>query len=253
VKELMTNYGPIGVVWFDTPLKMMSEERAGKLQNLVRAMQPACLINGRLGGKGQSDYDSEGDNRIPGSIRKGDWETPATLNDTWGFKKQDQNWKKPEDLIFKLVDIVSKGGNYLLNVGPDAEGVIPQPSQDMLHEVGRWLKVNGGSIYGAGPTPFGAELGSFSATEKDKKGNPLFRSANEWRCTTKAGKYYVHLFKWPTGQFEMSGMKEKIKNAYLLADTERKALEVTQVAEKIQVKLPVSAPDKIASVLCLEF
>ncbi|MFO1530759.1 MAG: alpha-L-fucosidase [Kiritimatiellia bacterium] len=101
----------------------------------MRELQPQCLVSGRPGGRSQSDYASEGD--IP-AARADAWETPATLNDTWGFKKHDHNWKKPEDLTFKLVDIVSKGGNYLLNVGPDGEGVIPQPSQDMLRKVGAW-------------------------------------------------------------------------------------------------------------------
>ena len=104
----------------------------------------------------------------------GDWEVPATLNHTWGFKKDDTDWKTPEDLTFKLVDIVSKGGNYLLNVGPTAEGVIPQASQDNLRAVGRWLKVNGEAIYGAGPTPFGDELGTPDNTRQDKKGSPAF-------------------------------------------------------------------------------
>jgi alpha-L-fucosidase len=105
-------------------------------------MQPATLIDGRLGVKG--DYVSTGDNQIPNQVLKEDWEVPATLNKTWGFKKDDTDWKTPEDLQFKLVDIVSKGGNYLLNVGPTSEGIIPQASQDNLRAVGKWLKVNGG-------------------------------------------------------------------------------------------------------------
>ena len=111
-----------------------------------------------------------GDNEIPNEVLPGDWEVPATLNHTWGFKKDDTDWKSPADLTFKLVDIVSKGGNYLLNVGPTSEGVIPQASQDNLRAVGRWLKVNGEAIYGAGPTPFGDELGAPDAARKDKNG-----------------------------------------------------------------------------------
>ncbi len=253
VKEILGNYGPISILWFDTPLKVMSEERSGRLKDLVRELQPDCLVNGRLGAGFPSDYASEGDNRIPDLTRAGAWETPATLNDTWGFKKNDHNWKKPEDLVFKLVDIVSKGGNYLLNVGPDAEGVIPQPSQDMLRAVGRWLKVNGEAIYGCGPTPFGAEFGAPSATEKDKSGKPKFVPAQAWRCTTKPGRHYFHLHEWPaSGSFTTPPIAAKVVKASLLADPGRDALAFKQTAEGVTIPLPAAAPDPVASVVCVE-
>lgn len=252
VRELLTNYGPLAIVWFDTPLKVMSVERAARFEKLVRSLQPDCLISGRLGGESQSDYDSEGDNAIPNLSRAGAWETPATLNDTWGFKKNDHNWKKPETLIFKLADIVSKGGNYLLNVGPDGEGVIPQPSQDMLRAVGRWLKINSESIYGAGRTPFGAEFGSYSATEKDRRGRPLFQARADWRCTSKPGRLYLHLFKWPAGSFTLDGVQGRATRAYLLADTRRTPLKLSQTSGRVSIALPQSAPDPIDSVVCLE-
>ncbi len=131
----------------------------------MRELQPNCLLNGRLGGTG--DYRSTGDNRIPDQVVPGVWEVPATVNDTWGYKSYDEHWKSIEDLTFKLVDIVSKGGNYLLNVGPTSEGIIPAESVTRLRAVGRWLKVNGEAIYGASPTPFGQEFGQPSATKKD--------------------------------------------------------------------------------------
>ena len=164
VKELLSGYGPVALIWFDTP-RMMTGDRATRFADILKAVQPATLIDGRLGEKG--DYVSTGDNQIPNQPLKEDWEVPATLNHTWGFKKDDTDWKTTADLTFKLVDIVSKGGNYLLNVGPTAEGVIPQASQDNLRGVGKWLKVNGESIYGAGATPFGAELGEVDNTTKD--------------------------------------------------------------------------------------
>ena len=124
VRELLTGYGPVALVWFDTP-RLMTPERAQRFTDLVRSLQPKCLIDGRLGAAG--DYVSTGDNVIPSKVGAEAWETPATINHTWGYKKDDHDWKSPGDVTFKLVDIVSKGGNYLLNVGPMADGVIPQP------------------------------------------------------------------------------------------------------------------------------
>src|SRR4051794_36649035 len=184
VRELLTGYGPVALIWFDTP-RMMTKERSQRFIDLLHTHQPDCLIDGRLGSAG--DYRSMGDNKIPDTVVPGDWEVPATLNHTWGYKKNDNDWKSPEDLVFKLVDIASKGGNYLLNVGPTAEGVIPQPSQDNLREAGRWLKINGEAIYGAAPTPFGDELAAPSPTEKDAIGKPKFIAKTDWRCTTRPG------------------------------------------------------------------
>jgi alpha-L-fucosidase len=250
VKELLTGYGPVCLIWFDTP-RMMTKERAQRFVDIVHTLQPACLIDGRLGIAG--DYRSMGDNRIPNAVVEGDWEVPATINRTWGYKKDDNNWKTPEELTFKLVDIVSKGGNYLLNVGPTSEGIIPQPSQRNLLAVGRWLRFNGESIYDAGPTPFGDEFGSYDPEKKDSRGNPVFNAKTEWRCTTKltstgsgqAGKLFIHLFKWPDGKFELSKVKGKVINAYMLADPERRELEVLQEADRVIISLPPLALDVV--------
>jgi alpha-L-fucosidase len=231
VREILSQYGPIGLIWFDTP-RQMTPERATKFLKLVQELQPQCLVNGRLGGAG--DYRSMGDNRIPQTVVPGVWETPATLNDTWGYKSYDHNWKTPADVTFKLVDIVSKGGNYLLNIGPTAEGVVPEESQKRLRAVGQYLKINGEAVYGCGPTPFGAEL-----------------KQSAWRCTTKPGKLFVHLFDWPAGRFELDGVKGKIARASLLADRGR-SLSLTQEGERVTVQLPPQKPDPIAAVLCLE-
>ena len=249
VKELLTNYGPICLIWFDTP-RMMTNERGQRFIDIVHSLQPATLIDGRLGSAG--DYRSMGDNAIPNQVVEGDWEVPATLNHTWGYKKDDNDWKSPEDLTFKLVDIVSKGGNYLLNVGPTSEGVIPQPSQDNLRTVGRWLKVNGEAIYGAGPTPFGVELGKPDPTRKDKRGNPAWIAATDWRCTTKPGKLFIHFFKWPDGPFQLSKVQGKVTKAYLLADASHKSLKLKQQGDTVTVQLPVKAPGEIASVMVLQ-
>lgn len=251
VKEILSHYGPLGLIWFDVP-KNMTAERAAKFEQLVHEIQPNCLVSGRIGQGSHNDYDSTGDNSIPVLPRAGDWETPATLNNTWGYKKDDNNWKTAGQLVFNLVDIVSKGGNYLLNVGPTAQGVIPQPSQDSLRSVGRWMKVNSEAIYGCGTTAFGAEYGAFSDTDKDAKGKPKFVAKSaDWRCTTKPGKVFIHFFKWPEGKFEVAGIKTEVSNAYLLADRGR-ALKFNQKGDQLSVTLPDKAPDEIASVLCLE-
>jgi alpha-L-fucosidase len=216
VRELLTGYGPVALIWFDTP-RMMSPERGQRFTDIVRSLQPKTLIDGRLGVAG--DYVSTGDNVIPGKAPADAWEVPATLNHTWGFRTDDRDWKSPGDVLFKLVDIASKGGNYLLNVGPMADGVIPQASQDTLREVGRWLKKNGEAVYGTGPSPWGDEFGEgTSKGTKDLRGQPLFLSRNEWRVTTRPGKLYFTLFHEPRVAFELPPMANAVKRAYLLAD-----------------------------------
>jgi alpha-L-fucosidase len=248
VKELLTSYGPVCLIWFDTPQMMNTGDRAKRFTDIVSSLQPWTLIDGRLGGKG--DYRSMGDNQIPNQVVNEDWEVPATLNRTWGFKKDDTEWKSPSDLTFKLVDIVSKGGNYLLNVGPMATGVIPQASQDNLRAVGKWLKVNGEAIYGAGPTPFGPELGAVDNTRTDKKGGPLFVAATDWRCTTKPGKLFIHFFKYPGTAWEVSKVKGTVSKAYMLAG--KKGVKFVQSGDTVKVTLPAAATSEYASVLVLE-
>jgi alpha-L-fucosidase len=246
VRELLTNYGPIALLWFDTPLNM-TPPRAQRFVDLVREVQPGCLINGRLGIKQGTDYSSMGDNAVPDHVLEGAWETPATINDTWGFKKMDHNWKPADTLIFRLVDIVSKGGNYLLNVGPTAEGVIPPESVKVLQQMGAWLQVNGEAIYGTGPTPFGAELKSSAIHDAHFQ----YQKPTGWRCTTKPGKIYIHLFDWPQGSFRLEDVKGKVTGARLLAAPQHK-LKFKQMGAAVVVSLPSIAPGEFANVLALD-
>jgi alpha-L-fucosidase len=249
VRELLTGYGPVALVWFDTP-RMMTGERAQRFTDIVRFLQPDCLIDGRLGAAG--DYLTTGDNVIPPEVQAQAWETPATINHTWGYRKDDQDWKAPGDIIFKLLDIVSKGGNYLLNVGPTSEGVIPPPSQDVLRTVGRWLKTNGEAVYGAGPTPFGDELGEPSARgDQDLRGKPLFLVRKEWRVTTKPGKLYITFFEEPRMPFPMPAMKNRIGRAYRLADGV--AIETKVEDGRTLLVIPRPFYDPTATVVVVEF
>jgi alpha-L-fucosidase len=248
VRELLTGYGPVALVWFDTP-RLMTPERAQRFTDVVRSLQPDTLIDGRLGAAG--DYVSTGDNVIPSRVGDEAWETPATINHTWGYRKDDHDWKSPGEVTFKLVDIVSKGGNYLLNVGPMADGTIPPPSQEVLRTVGRWLKLNGEAVYGAGPTPFGEELGEPSARgTKDARGTPLFLARQEWRVTAKPGRLYLTFFRDPGALFELPAMKNAVKRAWRLADGAPVEVRTVEGRSALAIERPVIDP--MATVVVVE-
>jgi alpha-L-fucosidase len=250
VKELLTNYGKVALIWFDTP-RMMTGGRAQRFANIVRSTQPNTLIDGRLGTEG--DYVSTGDNVIPPQVNGQAWETPATINHTWGYRKDDTDWKSPGQIVFKLVDIVSKGGNYLLNVGPMSDGVIPPASQDVLRTAGRWLQVNGDAIYGASPTPFGDELGDISKTMKDVRGEPLGFVQSDYRYTTKAGKLYITFFTEPRVPFPLPRMKNTVTRAYYLGgDQGAVPVKVRTESGRTFLDIERPIPDPMASVVVVE-
>jgi alpha-L-fucosidase len=202
-----------------------------ELVDLVHEIQPACLVNGRIGND-IGDYAETRDNVVPEDLVDADWENPATINDTWGFKSDDHNWKSTETLIQKLVDIVSKNGNYLLNVGPTAEGVIPQPSVERLEAMGRWLAVNGEGVYGTGAGPL---------------------QGLDWaRTTAKPGTVYLHVFDWPAGgTLKIPALPRKVASARLLADPSARSLTVSEGADGLTIRGPASAPDAADSVVAL--
>ena len=251
VKEILSNYGEFpAVLWWDTATGM-NKERAAKFYKVVKELKPGIIMNNRLGGGFKGDTETPEQHIPPQGYPGRDWETCMTMNGTWGYKKDDNNWKSTDTLIRNLCDIASKGGNYLLNVGPTSEGLIPQPSLDHLAEVGRWMKVNGEAIYGTGATPFGAEAGKFSASEKDKNGKPKYIASWDWRCTTKPGKIYIMIFNWPaSGKFELPGLQSKVTRVCLLAS--RQDLKFSQTDAGATLNLPATAPDKLASVICVE-
>ena len=249
VRELLTNYGPIDVMWFDTP-ELISPEESKEMLEMIRSLQPNCIVNQRIGNN-LGDYGTP-EQTIPPEASSSPWETCMTLNDHWAYNKADHKWKSAGSLIRNLVDISSKGGNYLLNVGPTGEGVIPEPSVERLAEIGDWLKVNGEAIYNCGPTPFGDELGSYSETEKDSKGRPKFNTKKEWRATTQPGKLYIHVLTWPDEVLGIPPVGQKIIKAYLLADPTHTPLDLKQGESGVSITLPKQAPDANASVICLE-
>ncbi len=195
LRELLTNYGEVALIWFDTPMSI-SRQQSEDLANLVHELQPDCLISGRIG-HGVGDYGSLEDNSIPTGPVLGDWEMPATMNETWGYKALDDNWKSPGELIQQLADLAANGVNYLLNVGPDAQGRIPTASEERLQIVGAWLRKYGEAIHGTGPSPY---PNSFA-----------------WgSITSRPGKLYLLISNWPQRPIELRGIKNGVRRAYVL-------------------------------------
>ena len=166
MRELLTQYGEISLVWFDTPATISPEE-CRELYNLVKELQPDCIMNSRLG-HGMGDYRSLGDNAIPAGKLAGNWESVTTLNDTWGYKHFDHNWKDSKIIIGTLANLVSKNINYVVNLGPDGRGNIPTPSIKILGEVGKWVDINREAIFGTDCSPFPYDL-SWGYVTKDEK------------------------------------------------------------------------------------
>jgi len=252
VRELLTNYGKIDIMWFDFSYGNMSGEtwKATELVKMVRSLQPHIIIDDRLGGHIRSinkevyagDFASpeqiippegvvdEAGNPIP-------WEACITMNNHWGYAATDKDFKSPKQLIRALVECVSKGGNLLLNVGPNAKGEFPEESVEILTEIGKWMSKNGESIYGCGnaglPKP-------------------------EWgRYTRKGNKLYAHIFERGIGPIAVQGIKGKIKRARLLADGSevdiQKPWNAVHYGDAIFINFKSSRlPDEIDTVVELE-
>jgi len=233
VDELITRFKP-AVLWFDIPNKNLTSDQTRALMASF-PKNPGMIYNNRMGGGIQGDIETP-EQTIPATGFPGrDWETCMTINDTWGYKAYDKNFKPTANLLRNLVDIASKGGNYLLNVGPDDQGLIPAPEVERLVEMGQWIKVNGEAIYGTTASPF----------EKLKWG----------RCTIKKHQggttLYLHVFDWPVdGKLVVPGLMNPVTAAKLLATGN--ILKFEKAAEGVVLEVPVTAPDTNVTVIKLE-
>ena len=242
VKELLTNYGDIDIVWFDGDwIADYTTEMGKEMYSFIREMQPNTIINNRVdkGRKGMEGMDREGnfagdfgtpEQEIPATGIAEDWEACMTMNRTWGYKPDDTKWKSSEDLIQKLVDIVSKGGNFLLNIGPDGYGRFPSQSIRRLKALGEWTDANGEAVYGAKASPF---------------------DMPEWgRYTSKDGVIYAHIFNWPEDGKLKLNKAIKLKKASFLSNSQTN-INFTTTDEGVILELPETSKEEFVTVLKL--
>lgn len=263
LRELLTQYGPIGAVWFDTP-DQISAAHSADLRKFILDLQPDCLINARIGNN-RGDYDIH-EQKIPESAIHRPWEACLTINRRWGYDKNDHQWKTPEMIVRCLVDVASKGGNFLINIGPTGEGVVPQPSIERLHSLGEWLAVNGEAIRGTTASRIGGggkqgivfqEINP-DGSEKhvDASGAAPSHEASlprGWRSTSKPGVLYLHLFDQPQNrQVRLNGINEAVKQVTMLADPQRRKLDFQQTGDLITITISEGIWDPRATVLKLE-
>ena len=256
LKELLSGrYGKIGILWFDGEWESTwTHERGLDLAKYVRSLDPDIIINNRVdkGRNGMAGLNGEGEwagdygtpeQEIPATgIAGSDWETCMTMNDTWGWKQSDTNWKSAETMIQMLCDIASKGGNFLLNVGPQPDGRIPAASIERLARIGTWMETNGEAIYGTAASPFTA-LPFGRCTQK--------------RLAQGRTRLYLHVFEWPisadgaTNSLVIPALKNEIVAVRMLGATSFVS-SATRLGDGWSISIPVIAPDSVSSVIAVD-
>jgi len=230
IKELLSNYGPLGLVWFDMPGGLNRDETLAFMTE-VRRLQPDCLISSRVG-NGLGDFQDLGDSELPPNTIPAPWEALFTHNDSWGFVRSDSNFKTPRQVLHLLASAAARGGNLILNVGPDGTGRIPETSQRYLREVGRWLAVNGESIYGTVQSPIPDQPWGVS--------------------TLKTNRLFLHVFDRPKdGVVVVPGFGAKVKLVSLLAGG--KKLTAAAADGDLKITLPAELPDDRDTVVAVDF
>ena len=254
-EELVTNYGPIDILWWDYSVPNFQGEQAWdafRLIDMVRQHQPNLVMNNRLfrrpeaGHSGTKQMSGEAhldtkygdfltpEQHVPDTGMPGvDWEACMTMNSTWGYSKHDHNWKSTEQLLHTLIDATSKGGNLLLNIGPMADGTVPQQSVEPLQQVGQWLATHGEAIYGTSASPIAAPAWGRITAKPEK------------------GVLYLHVFEWPTsGKLELSGLTSVPAKATLLGSGQ--GVPIAKSGDQLTLDLSAAKPDKLVTVVCLQ-
>ena len=247
--ELLTNYGEISIIWFDMWIHhsrtIVSKQQLFQLKNLIRKLQPNCLINSRLGLSIEEDKDVDfrtlGDNQLGKEKYEYPWQTPATIAHSWGYNSRQDKWKSTSTILKSLIGNVSLNGNLMLNIGPRADGSLPYEALSRLNEMGDWLKKNGNSIYGSEAFDLRTNLHDW--------GTLTYKEINH-------NKHYVflHVFNWPLKRLlKLTGISSMPKKIYSLSDTENKSLNFKHKSVLTEINLPKNPFDKYISVIVLEY
>ena len=232
VKEITSEYGPIEIVWFDTPGKM-PKHYVEQLVEVVRQNQPNALVSGRAG-HNLGDYQTLGDMEVPRHNIEGLWESVDTTNDSWAYAWYDEYWKSPKEILHRLIACVGRGGTYMLNIGPRGDGTVPERAARSLREAGEWIRRYPQVVYAADASPW--------------------QHALPWGdVTSKENKLYLAVFDWPTsGKLFLPGLKTLITSARLLKGGQTTAIDHEIASGWTVLQLPPTAPERLVSVIEIE-
>ena len=231
IEEITTNYGDLELVWFDMP-GGIPEKYARELVEVVHRNQPRALVSSRVG-YGLGDYETHGDSEVPLRNIDGIWEAIDMTNRSWGYSWYDTSWKTPKDILTSLLSVIARGGSYMLNVGPDGEGRIPEAAQQSLRSAGEWIARYPQVVYGTDPSPW--------------------RHALPWGdVITKGDKVYLAVYEWPAdGKLWLHGLKSRIKDIRLQDGARKKKLRFSMEGDWTCLEVPFKAPDDPVSVIDL--
>ncbi|WP_303918914.1 alpha-L-fucosidase [Draconibacterium sediminis] len=248
ITELLTNYGEISMLWFDMWIhhseSIVSKDQLLQLKSLIRELQPNCLVNSRLGLSIEEDpdidYKTLGDNQLGDKKEDFPWQSPATVAHSWGFHSSDSQWKSTTTLLKSLIGNVSLNGNFMLNIGPRANGDVPFEISQRMLEMGKWLLVNGESIYGAEAFDLNKDLHDWGKITCKQDGNSF--------------KLFLHVYNWPLNKhLNLTGITATPEKIYLLADTQKSPLSFSHSGAFTQIILPDNEPDPYVSVIVVEY
>ena len=229
VEELTSEYGPIELIWFDTPGKI-KKEYVQQLVDIVRKNQPKALVSGRAG-HDLGDYQTLGDMEVPHHNVDGMWEAVDTTNDSWAYAWYDQNWKSPQEILHRLISCVGRGGTYMLNVGPDGQGTVPERAASALRSAGEWIHRYPQVVYGTDASPWGRAM--------------------PWGdVTVKKNRLFLSVFDWPeSGKLFLPGLKTEIQSVRLLSEARSQSIPFEKDRDWTVMQLPARAPETLASVI----